>query len=94
MRYGKNLNEKTAKMLMEKAEDCFDLAKTQHGIADQQHEIAARQHKNADKLDASARKLDAVGHALEVDAVEITGKDEMVVGRTSPRLLDGTKASH
>ena len=55
--------------MMDKAEDCLDLAKTQHDIADKQHEradkldtlaetqraIADQQHERADKLDSLAK---------------------------------------
>ena len=87
MRIEKIVLEKSANTLLAKAEDCFDLAKTQHVEADAQHDIAdtqlnvaarqkrigIQQHKGADKLDASADKLDALGHALVDNAVEIMG---------------------
>jgi hypothetical protein len=84
--------EKSAEALLEKAADCFDLAKTQQDLADKQHEIAAIQHENADqqheiaarqdssadKLEVNADRLDALGHALEANAVEIMGDTEIV----------------
>lgn len=44
----KALLEKSVQVLTEKAEDCLDLAKTQHQIADKQNQIADRQHETAD----------------------------------------------
>ena len=88
MRIEKIVLEKSANSLLAKAEDCFDLAKTQHVEADAQHDIAdtqldaaarqrrigIQQHEGADKLDASADKLDAVGNALVDNAVEMMGE--------------------
>jgi hypothetical protein len=88
MRIKKIVFEKSANSLLAKAEDCFDLAKTQHvetdaehNIADTQLDSAARQkrigmqqHEGADKPDASANKLDSVGNALVDNAVEIMGE--------------------
>lgn len=73
---------------MEKAEDSFDLAKTQHELADKQHESAHKQHESADRQHESADKLDTLGHALEAEAVELKGEMEMDAGRTSPRLVE------
>jgi|SRR5579863_3279409 len=92
MQIEKIVLKKSAEALLEKAADCFDLAKVQqnladkqhesasiqHENADQQHEIAAEQDSNADKLDVNADKLDSLGHALEADAVEIMGDTEVV----------------
>ena len=64
MQIEKIVLEKSANTLLAKAEDCFDLAKTQHVEADAQHDIAdtqlntaarqkrigIQQHKGADKL--------------------------------------------
>jgi hypothetical protein len=93
MNFEKRLLQKSAGALMDKAEDCLDLAKTQHKAADQQHEIADKQHEishelhdNAAKLDTSADKLDTVGGALITEALELKGELEMDAGRTSPRL--------
>lgn len=94
MRIDKVVLEKSADALLEQAEDCFDLAKTQHKLAEHQHEIAtlqqqnadkqqgiaARQHCDADQLTDKANKLDALGHALIDNALEIKG-DTMVVQR-------------
>lgn len=93
MRFEKKLLEKSVETLQAKAEDCFDLAKTQHDIADKQHEIADRQHASADNLDNSADRLDALGHALQADAVEIKGETEIVAARTSPPFEEAPKAS-
>lgn len=84
MRFEKALLEKSANNLLKKADDCFDLAKTQHATADKQHEIAARQHSNADQLDTSADKLVALGHSLEAEAVEIKGATDSVSVRSNP----------
>jgi hypothetical protein len=89
MRFEKTLLDKSAKALLDKAEDCFGLAKTQHEIADKQHEIAASQHSSADNLDTSADKLAALGHALEADAVELKGETEIIAARTDPRPREG-----
>jgi hypothetical protein len=92
MRIEKIVLDKAAEALLEKAADCFDLAKTQQNLADEQHEVAAIQHenadeqheiaakndRNADQLDASADKLDTLGRSLEADAVEIIGNTEVV----------------
>jgi hypothetical protein len=86
--------EKLAVTLLEKAEDCFDLAARQKDLAVKHHEIASierknaeRQHalaveqdSNADKLDASAAKLATMGHELAARAVAIKG-DTFVVQR-------------
>jgi len=92
MQIEKMVLKKSAETLLEKAGDCFELAKVQqdladkqhesaaiqHENADQQHEIAAEQDSNADKLDVNADKLDSLGHALEADAAEIMGNTEVV----------------
>ena len=94
MQIEKIVLEKSAEALLEQAEDCFDLAKTQHKLAEHQHDIAmlqqqnadkqqgiaARQHCDADQLATKADKLVALGHALEANAVEIKG-DTMLVQR-------------
>jgi hypothetical protein len=94
MRIEKIVLEKSAETLLEKAEDCFDFAKTQHDQAEKLHEgvtmqkenaakqiaIADQQHCEAEKLEAKADKLDAMGRALEAHAVEIKG-DTLVVQR-------------
>jgi hypothetical protein len=82
MDIGKVILEKSVDTQMEKAADCFDLAKTQQNMADKQHEIAAaqrenaeQQHDNADlqheiaaKQSIGADKIDANGNKLEADA--------------------------
>jgi hypothetical protein len=40
--------EKLAATLLEKAEDCFDLAARQKDLADKHHEIASIERKNAE----------------------------------------------
>jgi hypothetical protein len=93
MRFEKERLEKTVNALIDKAEDCFELAKSQHKAADLQHVLADKQHENADKLDTGADKLDTVGDALTADAMELKGSLEMDARRTSPRLrmlIEGT----
>jgi hypothetical protein len=79
---------KSAEALLERADDCFDLAQTQRDMADHQHEMAKRQQDNADmqqgiavrqhvdagKLSAKADMLDALGNELVADAAEIKGE--------------------
>jgi hypothetical protein len=99
MRFKNGIVEKSAAALTERADDCFDLAKTQHKAADQQHELANKQHdlahaqhENAETLDASADRLDTVGQVLEAQAIALKGDLELNAGQTSPRLrslLDG-----
>jgi uncharacterized membrane protein YgaE (UPF0421/DUF939 family) len=101
MRFEKKRVAKSIEALTERADDCFDLAKTQHKAADQQHELANKQHdlahqqhENAETLDASADKLDTVGQALEAQAISLKGELEIDAGRTSPRLrslLEGNR---
>jgi hypothetical protein len=79
MRFAKVLLDVSAEKLMEKAGDCFDIAKTQHDIAD-------KQHKSADKLDTSANELDTLGHALEADADQLKGKTKIVSARKDTEL--------
>ena len=67
---------KAAKALLEKAQDCFDLAETQQDNSDKQHENAARQHATADNESDTAAKLVALGCALEDDAVNLQGETE------------------
>jgi len=81
MQIEKIVLEKSARIVLEKAEDCFVLAKCEQSLADQGGEIAAKQHENADlhrelaveqngnadKLEAHADKLEA--HADKLDAM-------------------------
>jgi hypothetical protein len=83
MSIGKVVLQDSAEKLLEKADNCFDLAKTQRDIADKEHENAARQHNTADRIEKSATQLDRLGHALEAQAVEITGEAGMVSAGTS-----------
>jgi hypothetical protein len=92
MQIDKLLLEKSAEALVERADDCFDLATTHHAMAEHQHEvakrqqenadmqrgIAVRQHVDADKLEAKADKLDALGNELLEDAAEIKGETLLV----------------
>jgi hypothetical protein len=87
MQVEKLVLEKSAETLLEKAEECFDVAKSQQILADKQHQIAKTQRENADqqhalavKQDSNADKLATVGYALEASAVEIKG-DTLVVQR-------------
>ena len=77
----KALLEKSVEVIMEKAEDCLDLAKTQHEIADQQHAIADQQQDSADKLDT-------LGHALIAEAIDLKGEMEIVAARVNPHPQD------
>ena len=70
--------EKAAEALLDKAEDCFELAKTQQDGADRQHEIAARQRASADKQTENANRLVRLGHALEADAANLHGETQVV----------------
>lgn len=95
MRFEMDRLEKSVGVLMDKAEDCLDLAKTQHATADQQHDtadkldtLAKTQHEIADKQHASADKLDTLGQALTADAVELKGEMEIAAGRSSPRMRE------
>ncbi len=72
--------QKTVEALIQKADDCADLAQSQHTIADKQQESVDRQHANAHKLDMLSLSL--VDEAVELDA-QLT-KDE-----TPVRLPDG-----
>ena len=74
--------EIATKALLERAEDCFELAKSHHVQAESQHEnasrqlmnadaqreIAVKQHFNADTLEKKAKSLQKLGNALEADA--------------------------
>ena len=66
MRFAKVLLDVSAEKLMEKAGDCFDIAKTQHDIADEQHKSADKPYPSGEGpsycelLTLSARALDAV----------------------------------
>jgi hypothetical protein len=86
MRLAKERLERTVNALIKKAEDCFDLAQTQHRAAGIQHVLADKQHENAGKLDMSADRLDIMGDALRADAVELKGGLEIDARRTSERL--------
>ena len=49
MRIEKVVLEKSAHALVERADDCFDLAETQHTQVAKEHETAAMQTENANK---------------------------------------------
>jgi hypothetical protein len=78
MRPTNNVIEKAALALLEKAQDCFDLAETQQDNADKQHENAARQHASADKESDNAAKLVTLACALVDDAVNLQGETEVL----------------
>jgi len=86
MRIEKEQLEKTVNALIDKAQDCFEIAQTQHKAADLQHTLADKQHENANKLETSADKLDTIGDALTTDATELKGSLKMGARQTSPRL--------
>lgn len=67
----KKLLERSVDVLLEKAEDCMDLAKSQRASADKQQEGVDQQH-------AGARKLEELSNALVGDAVVI--RDELEMG--------------
>jgi hypothetical protein len=56
MNLDKTLLDKSAITQLEKAEECFGLAKIQHEAADAQHEMAAEQLDNAQRQYANAEK--------------------------------------
>jgi elongation factor P--beta-lysine ligase len=91
------------KIVLERSEDCFDLAKAHHELAEMMHQvaaqqidnaekqkvIAAQQHINAAKVDAKAETLGALGSALEADALQVMG-DTIVVQRGVPARPSGS----
>jgi predicted ATP-dependent serine protease len=92
----KLLLEKAAEAPLERADDCFDLASTQHDMPEQQQiatrqqqnaklqqDIATRQHIEADKLSTKADKLDALGNGLVADAAEIKGETPVGIAPTT-----------
>jgi hypothetical protein len=68
----KAILEKSRDVLVDKAEDCSDLAKVQRASADKQHE--------------SAHKLEKLSRALEGDAAEIKEELERDAQEAAPRL--------
>lgn len=93
MHFEKKLAEKSVAVLMDKAQECFDVAKDQHKIADKQHEAADKQqeaanmqHEIADRQDNNADILDTMGNALVDDAVDLKSELELDANRTSPRI--------
>ena len=70
----KTRRENAVTHLMEKAEDCLDLAHTQHTIAERQHESAEKQHKSANELETNASDLDLLARELQGDAAELNGQ--------------------
>jgi hypothetical protein len=67
--------QKAVEALIQKADDCADLAQAQRATADQQQEGVDRQHANAHALDVLSLAL--VDEAVALDA-ELT-KDESPV---------------
>ena len=78
MRPANNVIEKAAQPLLEKAQECFDLAKTQQDNADKQHEKPERQHASANSQSDNAAKLVTLASALETDAVNLQGETEVL----------------
>jgi hypothetical protein len=80
------MNETNAKMnkaadvMLQKAEHCFDLARTEHDGAERQHENAARMHRSAEKQNAGADKLMRLAQALESDAINLKGEAPVNAG--------------
>jgi hypothetical protein len=75
MNFDKTLLDKSAITQLEKAEECFDLARIQHEAADAQHEMAAeqldnaqRQYANADQQKDTATKQHANAKLLAANA--------------------------
>jgi hypothetical protein len=64
---------KAAAVMMQKAGDCLEMAKTESDAAITQHENAAHMRDAADLQNESAKKLTKLGHALEADAVSLQG---------------------
>jgi hypothetical protein len=103
MQIEKIVLERSAVTLLDKSEDCFDLAKAHHELAEMMHQvaaqqidnaekqkvIAAQQHINAAKVDAKAETLGALGSALEADALQVMG-DTIVVQRGVPARPSGS----
>ncbi len=66
----KTVSKKSIEVLIDKGEECKDLANTQHLIADKQSDIAEKQHETAAKLDALGTKLIVEAVALKDQAEE------------------------
>jgi uncharacterized coiled-coil DUF342 family protein len=59
--------KKSLDAMIDKADDCSDLARAQRASADKMHESSQKQHANA-------HKLEAVGEALIEEVAEIKTK--------------------
>lgn len=93
MRFEREIIQRAVRILSDKANRCFDLAKSQRVSADRQnvnadgHEALARcERADADNERADAEKLAALGHSMEAAAAQLNGEIEMIEGRTSPIL--------
>jgi hypothetical protein len=95
MRVEKIVRDKSSDNILKRAEDCFELAKTQHDAADLQHSIAARQLNNAGKQhDIAARQFDNVdnqhanaGIQEEIAAKQHESADQLDVSAMKLRAL-------
>ena len=88
MRNEKLLRDKSAEAVVKRAEDCFDLAKTQHDAADLQHSIASRQLNNADKQhDIASQQLD------KADKQHANADTQQEIAATQHESADGLEAS-
>jgi hypothetical protein len=97
-----------AQAKLERAEDCFVLAKSQHEQAQRQNEgtsrqidnavaqeeIAALQHRYADLLESKAKWIEDLGHSLEADAAKINGKTQQRYRLSSRPLLFQAQFPH
>ena len=57
--------------MLEKSDDCLELAKAESQSAVEQHESAARQRKDADRLASHSKMLAGLGRSLEKDAMNL-----------------------
>jgi hypothetical protein len=62
---------KAVDMILKKANECLELARTESDSAITQHENAERMRTAADRQNAGARKLALLGYALEADAIDL-----------------------
>ena len=97
MQIEKKIIQESAHTLLNKSEDCLDLAKSQHELAATMHDgaakqianaktqiaIAEQQHINADKVAAKGGQLDTFSQELQADALKVMG-DTIVAQRGAP----------
>jgi hypothetical protein len=68
---------KAAAVMLQKANDCLDLARIESESAIAQHANAAHMREAADLQSDSAKKLTELGHALEADAANLQSAAEL-----------------